>query len=57
MILEKNNLQTAQDSLICTPPKKQSSSITFKSHIMALDHRRLIRAGKKIRLNFLRSAS
>ena len=56
MILEKNNLQTAQDSLICTP----QNSNHLRSHlrgIMALDHRRLIRPGKKIRPNFLRSTS
>ena len=45
-------------SLICTPKKEQPSSITFKSHNgQALDHRRLIRPGKKIRPNFLRSTS
>ena len=40
MILEKNNLQTAQDSLICTP----QNSNHLRSHlraIMALDHSRL----------------
>ena len=45
-------------SLICTPKKEQPSSITFKSHNgQALDHRRLIRPGKKIRPNSLRSTS
>ena len=45
-------------SLICTPKKQQSSSITFKSHNgQALDHPRLIRPGKKIKPNFLRWTS
>ena len=59
MILEKNNLQTAQkwvdsyslkgrvNSFIC---RHQKTSHYFRSHltaIIALDHRRLIRPGKK----------
>ena len=50
MILEKNKLANSPrvnqilhrvDILICTPKKQQSSSITFKSHKLALDHSRL----------------
>ena len=57
LILEKNNLQTSLpivnqilhrvDSLICTPENWQSSSTSYLKAIMALDHRRLIRPGKK----------
>ena len=57
MILENNNLQTAQDTSYVQP----QNSNHLRSHlraIMALDHRRLIKAGKKkIRPNFLRSTS
>ena len=54
-----NQILHRVDGLICTPKNWQSSSITFfKSHnIMALDHRRLIRPGRKFRPNFLRSTS
>ena len=44
------------NSLIYTPKNWQSSSITFKSHSMDLDHRRLIRPEKKSG-RFLRSTS
>ena len=66
MILEKNNLQTAQEwtkslyiELIASYVHPKNSN-HLRSHlrvIMALDHRRLIRPGKKIRPNFLRSTS
>ena len=56
MILEKHNLQTVHlrvnlilhrvDSIICTPKKKQSSSITFKSHNGSWSQ--YIRPGKQI---------
>ena len=62
VILEKNNLQTAQDwtksYIELTHPKKTGNHL--RSHlraIMALDHPRLIRPGKKIRPHFLRSTS
>ena len=51
MILEKNNLQTAQDSLICTP----QNSNHLRSHlraIMALDHGKLNRPRKKNQAEF-----
>ena len=61
MILEKNNLQTAQDSLISSSyVHPQNSNNHLRSHlraIIALDHRRVIRPGKKIRPNILRSTS
>ena len=65
MILEKNNLQTAQEwtksfiELIASYVHLKTGN-HLRSHlraIMALDHRRLIRPGKKIRPNFLRSTS
>ena len=65
MILEKNNLQTAQEwtksyiELIASYVHSKTGN-HLRSHlraIMALDHRRLIRPGKKIRPNFLRSTS
>ena len=61
MILEKNNLQTAQEwtksfiELIASYVHLKTGN-HLRSHlraIMALDHRRLIRPGKKIRPNFL----
>ena len=61
MILEKNNLQTAQErtksyiELIASYVHSKTGN-HLRSHlraIMALDHRRLIRPGKKIRPNFL----
>ena len=66
MILETNKLQTAQEWTKCyieliasdVHPKTGNH---LRSHllkaIMALDHRRLIRPGEKIRPNFLRSTS
>ena len=51
MILENNNLQTAQDSSYVQP----QNSNHLRSHlraIMALDHRRLIKAGKKNQAEF-----
>ena len=51
-----NQILHRVDSLICPPNNWQSSSMNLKA-IMALDHRRLIRSGKKIRPNFLRSTS
>ena len=51
MILENNNLQTAQDTSYVQP----QNSNHLRSHlraIMALDHRRLIRPGKKIPAEF-----
>ena len=65
MILEKNNLQTAQEwtksyiELIAlyVHPKNSNHLRSHLRAIMALDHRRLIRPGKKIRPNFLRSTS
>ena len=65
MILEKNNLQTAQEwtksyiQLIASyvHPKTGNHLRSHLRAIMALDHRRLIRPGKKIRPNFLRSTS
>ena len=65
MILEKNNLQTAQEwtksfiELIASYVHLKTGN-HLRSHlraIMALDHRRLIRPGKKIGLNFLRLTS
>ena len=51
-----NQISHRVDSLISTPKNWQSSSITFTLRaIMALDHRRLIRPGKKFRPNFSRS--
>ena len=65
MILEKNNLRTAQEWAksyfeLTAPHVHQKAGNHLRSHlraIMALDHRRLIRPGKKIRPNFLRSTS
>ena len=65
MILEKNNLQTAQEwtksyiELIASyvHPKTGNHLRSHLRAIMALDHRRLIRHGKKIKPNFLRSTS
>ena len=54
----ENNLQTAQDTLIIYVHPQSSNHL--RSHlraIMALDHRGLIRPGKKIRPNLLRSTS
>ena len=60
MILEKNNLQTAQKwtksyiELIASYVKPKTGN-HLRSHlraIMALDHRRLIRPGKKIPAEF-----
>ena len=64
-MLEKNNLQTAQEwtksyiELIASyvHPKTGNHLRSHLRAIMALDHRRLIRPGKKIRPNFLRSTS
>ena len=64
MILEKNNLQTAQEwtksyiELIASyvHPKTGNHPRSHLRTIMALDHRRLI-SGKKIRPTFLRSTS
>ena len=47
-----NQISHRVDSLISTPKNWQSSSITFIKDIMALDHRRLIRPGKKIPAEF-----
>ena len=63
--LGKNNLQTAQEwtktyiELIASyvHPKTGNHLRSHLRAIMALDHRRLIRPGKKIRPNFLRSTS
>ena len=52
-----NQILHRVDGVICTPKNWQSSSITFLRAIMALDHRRLIRPGKKFRPNFLHSTS
>ena len=65
MILEKNNLQTAQEwtksyiELIASyvHPKTGNHLRSHLRAIMALDHRRLIRPGKIIRPIFLRSTS
>ena len=65
MILEQNNLKTAQEwtksyiELIASyvHPKTGNHLRSHLRAIMALDHRRLIRPGKKIRPNFLRSTS
>ena len=65
MILEENNLQTVQEwtksyiELIAlyVHPKNSNHLRSHLRAIMALDHRRLIRPGKKIRPNFLRSTS
>ena len=64
---ERNNLQTAQEWTKRSYIEFIASYVHLKtgnhlrSHltaiIMALDHRRLIRPGKKIRPNFLRSTS
>ena len=65
MILEKNNLQTAREwsksniELMASYVHLKTGN-HVRSHlkaIMALDHHRLIRPGKKIRPNFLRSTS
>ena len=65
-MLEKNNLQTAQKWTksyieLITSYVHPKTGNHLRSHllrvIMALDHRRLIRPGKKIRPNFLRSTS
>ena len=60
MILEKTNLQTAQEwtksyiELIASyvHPKSSNHLLSHLRAIMALDHRILIRPGKKIRPNF-----
>ena len=60
MILEKNNLQTAQEwtksyiELIASyvNPKTGNHLRSHLRAIMALDHRRLIRPGKKIPAEF-----
>ena len=60
MILEKNNLHTAQEGtkswieLIasCVHPKNSNHLRSHLRAMMALDHRRLIRSGKEIRPNF-----
>ena len=60
MILEKNNLHTAQEGtkswieLIasCVHPKNSNRLRSHLRAMMALDHRRLIRPGKEIRPNF-----
>ena len=60
MILEKNNLHTAQEGtkswieLItsCVHPKNSNHLRSHLRAMMALDHRRLIRPGKEIRPNF-----
>ena len=65
MILEKNNLQTAQEWTKCyieliasyVHPKTGNHLRSHLRVIMALDHRRLIRPGKKMRPNFLHSTS
>ena len=66
MILEKNNLKTAQEGIksyieLIASYVHPKNSNNLRSHlrvIMALDHRKLIRPGKKkIRPNFLRSTS
>ena len=54
MILEWKILHQV-DSLICTPKKQQTSSITFKSNNGSWSE--WIRSGKQIRPNFLRSTS
>ena len=65
MILEKNNLQTAQEwtksyiELIASYVHLKTGN-HLRSHLkamMALDHCSLIRSGKQIRPNFLRSTS
>ena len=65
MILGKNNLQTAQEwtksyvELMASyvHPKNINNLRSHLRAIMAFDHRRLIRPGKKIRPNFLRSTT
>ena len=65
MILEKNNLQESQEwtksyiQLIASyvHPKTGNHLRSPLRAIVALDHRRLIRPGNKIRPNFLRSTS
>ena len=66
MILEKNNLQTAQEwtksyiELIASYVHPKNSINHLRSHlraIMALDYRRVIRPGKKAGRIFLRSTS
>ena len=60
MILEKTDLQTAQEwiksyiELIASyvHPKSSNHLLSHLRAIMVLDHRRLIRPGKKIRPNF-----
>ena len=42
-----NQILHRVDSLICAPKNWQSSSTSYLKVIMALDHRRLIRPGKK----------
>ena len=62
---ETNNLQTAQEWTISyieliasyVPLKTGNHLRSHLTAIRALDHRRLIRSGKKIRPNFLRSTS
>ena len=61
MILVKNNLQTeSKQPKTASYVHPQNSNNHLRSHlraIIALDHRRLIRPGKKIRPNILRSTS
>ena len=60
MVLEKNNLQTAQDGtksyieLIVSyvPPKNSNHLRSHLRAIMALGHRRLIRPGEKNQAEF-----
>ena len=54
-VIPMNLILHRVDSLICTPKKEQSSSITFKSHNGSWSQQ--IRPGKQIRPNFLRSTS
>ena len=65
MILEKNNLQTAREGsksyieliALYVHPKHSNHLRSHLRAIMALDHRRLIRPGKKSGWIFLRSRS
>ena len=65
MILEKNNLQRTQEwtkscikfTASYVHPKNSNHLRSHLRAIMALDHRRLIRPGKKIPADFLRSTS
>ena len=66
MILDKNNLQTTPEWTksyieLMTSYVHPKTGNRLRSHflraIMVLDHRRLIRPGKKFRPNFLRSTS